>query len=86
MRCEIIKDLLPLYCDDVLSEVSKEEVKKHLTECDDCKNAYEEMKKGDIKIDKAQKDIEPMKKVKNVETAATLNEIHKGDQSIISPP
>ena len=64
MRCEIIKDLLPLYCDDVLSEVSKEEVKKHLTECDDCKNAYEEMKKGDIKIDKAQKDIEPMKKVK----------------------
>lgn len=64
MRCEIIKDLLPLYCDDVLSDVSKEEVDKHLAWCKDCKKEYEDMKNVDIKLTKEQKNIEPMKKVK----------------------
>ena len=48
-----IKDLLPLYCDDALSDVSKEEVEKHIAECDDCKKTYEYMKNGDIKLDTA---------------------------------
>lgn len=64
MRCEIIKDLLPLYCDDALSDVSKEEVEKHIAECDDCKKTYEDMKNGDIKLDTASRNIEPLKKVK----------------------
>ena len=64
MRCEIIKDLLPLYCDDALSDVSKEEVEKHIAECEDCKKTYEDMKNGDIKLDTASKNIEPLKKVK----------------------
>ena len=43
MKCEIIRDLLPLYIDDALSDVSKEEVVKHLNGCRDCKRIYEEM-------------------------------------------
>ena len=64
MRCEIIRDLLPLYCDDALSEVSKEEVEKHIAECSECRKEYEDMEKGDIRINSDQKNIEPMKKVK----------------------
>lgn len=64
MRCEIIKDLLPLYCDDSLSDVSKEEVEKHINECSECRKEYEDMKNGDIKINTSSKNIEPMKKVK----------------------
>ena len=64
MRCEIIKDLLPLYCDDTLSDVSKEEVEKHINVCSECRKEYEDMKNGDIKVNTSAKDIEPMKKVK----------------------
>ena len=64
MRCEIIKDLLPLYCDDALSDVSKEEVENHINECSECRKEYEDMKNGDIKVDASAKNIEPMKKVK----------------------
>lgn len=36
--CEIIKDLLPLYCDGVCSEQSKNAVEEHLEGCEICKN------------------------------------------------
>ncbi|MCR5600761.1 MAG: zf-HC2 domain-containing protein [Ruminococcus sp.] len=64
MKCEIIKDLLPLYCDNALSDVSKEEIEKHIADCEDCQKTYEEMKNGDIKLDTKSKDIKPMTKVK----------------------
>lgn len=35
--CEIIKDLLPLYCDGVCSEQSKNAVEEHLKVCESCK-------------------------------------------------
>lgn len=38
ISCEIIKDLLPLYHDDVCSNESRIAVDNHLLECDDCKN------------------------------------------------
>ena len=36
-RCEIIEDLLPLYCDGVCSEESRKTVEEHLKECGNCK-------------------------------------------------
>lgn len=42
--CEIIKDLLPLYVDNIASEKSKNIVDEHLSECDSCKQDYEAMK------------------------------------------
>lgn len=36
--CELVKDLLPLYHDDVCSEESKKIVEEHLSECDSCKS------------------------------------------------
>ena len=38
MKCAIIKDLLPVYCDGLASDETKEEVEKHLAECDECRN------------------------------------------------
>lgn len=36
LPCEMVQDILPLYHDDVCSEVSKTLVGEHLKECEDC--------------------------------------------------
>ena len=35
-RCEIVRDILPLYADDVCSAASREVVEAHLLECPAC--------------------------------------------------
>ena len=42
--CGIIKDLLPLYIDDVCAPESKEAIEAHLSDCAGCKHFYEAMK------------------------------------------
>ena len=37
INCMVIKDLLPLYFDGILSEESKELIEKHLSICENCK-------------------------------------------------
>lgn len=39
--CDVIKDLLPLYEDDICSERSKDMVEEHLSECEDCRDYLE---------------------------------------------
>ena len=41
INCEIIKDLLPLYHDEAVSEKTAEAVKEHLEECAECREEYE---------------------------------------------
>lgn len=41
--CEMIKDLLPLYCDNVCSDSSKQIVEEHLSECSSCKTTLKKM-------------------------------------------
>uniref|UniRef100_UPI0006CFB5FC zf-HC2 domain-containing protein n=1 Tax=Clostridium sp. NkU-1 TaxID=1095009 RepID=UPI0006CFB5FC len=36
MKCEVIKDLLPLYAQDLCSEESKIIVNEHISTCSDC--------------------------------------------------
>ena len=38
INCEIIKDLLPLYVDKLVSEETKNIVEEHIEECDNCKS------------------------------------------------
>ena len=38
ISCEIIKDLLPLYHDDVCSDDSKAMIEEHLSHCEKCCN------------------------------------------------
>ena len=41
--CNVIQDLLPLYCDDACSAESRRLVEEHLKECDDCRETYQLM-------------------------------------------
>lgn len=45
MKCEIIRDLMPLYLDDCCSEGSRELVREHVQECASCRKLLEEMSK-----------------------------------------
>ena len=37
MNCEIVKDLIPLYCDGLCSEETRAAVEEHTAQCEDCK-------------------------------------------------
>lgn len=64
MKCSIIRDLLPLYCDYLTSADSNEEIENHLHNCTECTEIYKDMSKGEIIMTEKDKNIEPMKKVK----------------------
>lgn len=44
MKCEIIRDLLPLYCDELCSQESRQEIETHLGQCKACQGYLEEMR------------------------------------------
>lgn len=45
ITCNVIRDLMPLYVDDVLSEDTKELVDEHLKSCKQCQTELEKMRK-----------------------------------------
>ena len=47
-ECDIIKDLLPSYVDNICSEASKEWIEEHLAECEECRGAAEVMHHTEI--------------------------------------
>lgn len=50
IQCEVVKDLLPLYVDSLVSDTTKGLVEKHLEECSECK-AYFSSLGTNIKVD-----------------------------------
>lgn len=64
MKCNIIKDLLPLYNDKLTSIESNEEIEIHLNECEKCKKYYENISSPEDTINISDKEIEPLKKLK----------------------
>lgn len=49
--CEVIKDLLPSYIDELTSEVTDKEVKEHISECESCRKVLLEMKNPEAEPD-----------------------------------
>lgn len=45
ISCNVIRDLLPMYTEDMVSNDTKLLVEKHLSECEDCRNTCHEMQK-----------------------------------------
>ena len=43
MECDVIRDLIPLYKEDLLSDASNKLVENHLKTCNDCMNYYKEI-------------------------------------------
>jgi len=46
LNCDVVKDLLPLYVDGMVSDSSKKGIEEHLNTCADCKKTYEYMAFG----------------------------------------
>ena len=44
LSCEIIKDLLPSYIEGLTSEVTNQEIEKHMANCEECTIVYNQMK------------------------------------------
>lgn len=63
--CEVIKDLLPSYIDELTSDVTNREVEAHMTECEACKRVLEQMKTPDMEAAEEEvKEIDFLKKTK----------------------
>lgn len=50
--CGVIRDLLPLYIDNVCNEESKQAVEKHLSECEECRSCCETMRSTEGFVEK----------------------------------
>lgn len=64
ITCDIIRDLLPLYAEDMVSDDSKQLVDEHLSGCDNCTNYLGELRKGTqvpVEID-----TEPLNKLRKM--------------------
>ncbi len=49
--CDVIRDLLPLYTDDVCSETSRSLVEAHLRECPDCRQLLDRLRETELETD-----------------------------------
>ena len=70
LKCSIVEDLMPLYIEDLLSEETKKEIELHLDECEDCKEVYDELKKGvnleyEKNMDLKEDEYEELNSIKN---------------------
>lgn len=65
MKCEIIRDLLPVYADGMASKETVDEVEKHLEQCGECKKVYEDMtsQTPGIPAEETKKNIRYLKKL-----------------------
>lgn len=85
VSCEIIKDLLPLYCDGVCSPDSRAMVEKHLTECDSCKTELEQMHTTSsvIHVEQNLKEAEAIQKLSKKWKKGMLKSVLKGVLSTV---
>ncbi len=66
-NCDVIRDLLPGYIDNILSDTGNELVKNHLRECEECHKIYKEMEEGIGKDDLSASDtmvVDALKKIR----------------------
>ncbi len=73
LPCYIITDLLPFYQDDVLSEETKQDIDKHISECEECKKIMENMKMQ-INTPSAKNEItnNPFRKIRSYQKMQTV--------------
>lgn len=66
MKCNVVRDLLPLYLDHLCEEETGKEIKDHLEDCEECRQRWEELGSPvESVIDQLENEtvsIEPMKK------------------------
>lgn len=61
--CKIVQDLLPNYIEKLTNEETNKYIEEHLSECDNCKNVYENMKK-ELQLSENKKDNREVRYIK----------------------
>ncbi|MDE5781721.1 MAG: zf-HC2 domain-containing protein [Lachnospiraceae bacterium] len=61
LACEIVKDLLPLYVDGMVSDVSKKSIENHLEYCTDCNEVYHDMA-FNLEMEKQPSEVQDVKR------------------------
>ena len=81
MNCYVVKDLLPNYIDELVSEETEKDITEHLKNCPKCQILYEQMKApiAPVPIKTDGKEINFLKKIK----AKTIRSIAIGVAAII---
>lgn len=64
LSCNIVRDLLPLYADHLLSSETEEAVKAHLSECEECSRIYEQMTDSEPLPQAEETEIDYLKKIR----------------------
>ena len=69
IKCDVIRDLLPLYMDGVVSDESRRLIEEHMEECDDCRRYLAELKgeEGEDVSIEFKGELEPLKKLRRKE-------------------
>ena len=63
VTCHVIKDMLPLYSENMLSEDSRKMVEEHIEQCQDCKNDLNDMRTfNEVPVNR---DVTPLLKIKS---------------------
>ena len=79
--CGIIRDLLPLYIDDVCNAESKQAVEHHLSDCEGCRECYELMKSTEGFAEKQFNDVEERKMADSLKSVK--NKINRRIRTIV---
>ncbi|WP_167957998.1 anti-sigma factor [Anaerosporobacter faecicola] len=74
VSCNVIKDIMPLYVEELASQDSIQMIEEHMKSCEMCKEELERMKKGQMHIvdkEKAERSLQSVKKtIKNKRSRA----------------
>ena len=75
--CEMIQDILPLYVDELTSEVTNKEIELHLAECEGCRESKKRlgMELGQVqekKADSGKAEIDYLRKLRRVNKKTTI--------------
>jgi len=74
LTCDVIKDLLPIYCDGMASDDSVKLIEQHFAECEKCKAMYENLSENlsmEQLLDQ-KREINELKKIKKVFNRKTI--------------
>lgn len=82
-ECILVKELLPIYCDDAVGEEGKELIEKHLQECEDCSTYKNELEQMKAEEEENQDNLETIKTEQATEVSKKLRR-HKKKMDIIS--
>lgn len=76
LDCDIVRDLLPLYHDGVVSETTADTVKRHIEQCEACRNEYDKICKEvpleSSDVNTGEKFAKTMKKIRRKRTLLTV--------------